>query len=68
MPKKPKYTILDRLKSFSEEEEQIEESFVPHPARQQQYNNEFWKFVSDQKRWKEIQDKFLRSYEKKHPE
>jgi hypothetical protein len=34
----------------------------------QDQNKKFWKFVSDQKRWKEIQDKFLRSYEKKHPE
>ena len=47
------------------EEEQIEESFA---RQQQQHNNKFWKFVSDQKKWKEIQDEFLSKRKEKHPE
>jgi len=35
---------------------------------QEQKHKKFWEFVSDQKRWKEIQDKFLRKRKDKCPD
>jgi len=36
--------------------------------KDQEQNKKFWEFVSDQKRWREIQDKFLRKHKEKCPD
>jgi len=36
--------------------------------KDQEQNKKFWEFVSDQKRWREIQDKFLRKRKEKCPD
>ena len=40
----------------------------PDKDKDQEQNKKFWEFVSDQKRWREIQDKFLRKRKEKCPD